>query len=609
MALMFLTRKKNRKSVQNLSHVSCTTAAAGNLNPISVVQIVAGDEVSFDPSVFVQAFPMKAPLVNGYQVCLEYFFVPDRLYNLNLNLNEAGVTEDPYSVDFPLIPFLASNSDLEQVTPVGGGNKKPVFPAPTDTARLTRFARNVVQQGSLADFLGFPVGFVPFANSTGVGASALGVMGYLDIFYYYYANQQIDSFPTAKYTKEGASSTGPNPSVTSTLTFRLDELAEFLRYVKRSESPATSLYDWYIQKLPGLQSTPEKIIGSWPWLCSRASIFQRCQRPYFLESWLRTSGVTDVAQTVSGEDGTVTINSIRQGSHIQRWLELAMGGGSRYSDYINGQFDVSRLKNTNVPVFLGADRKFLGSNVIYQTTGAGDATSPLGTFAGQASAGENFKRRRFSFGENGMFFVIASLVPDVIYYRGFDPFLFDVTLGDKYAPALDNIGFEPLQTRFLDGLPQPTIFNSSDSGARSAYLTLSDVFDKDSAVGYVPSWSKLTQVVSRAHGLLATDLRYWLLAREYGGNGASYQGFIDEQLSKLAEQASSGALPQGVYETLVDFLNSLRENVDPSPYIRSDRYNNVFADVSPNAQNFVLTFSCKMSVRREKAKVNMPSII
>lgn len=280
-----------------------------------------------------------------------------------------------------------------------------------------------------------------------------------------------------------------------------------------------------------------------------------------------------------------------------------MGGGSRYSDYINGQFDVSRLKNTNVPVFLGADRKFLGSNVIYQTTGAGDSSSPLGTFAGQASAGENFKRRRFSFGENGAFFVIASLVPDTIYYRGFDPFLFDVSLGDKYAPALDNIGFEPLQVRFLDGLPKPTIFNSSDSGARAAYLTLNDLFDSDSAVGFVPSWSKLTQVVSRAHGLLATDLRYWLLAREYGSNGAAYQNFIDGQLEGLAAQVTSGDLPQDVYETLVDFLNSLRENIDPSPYIRSDRYNNVFADISPNAQNFVLTFSCKMNVRREKAKV------
>lgn len=606
---MFLTRKKNRKSIQNLSHVSCTTAAAGNLNPISVVQIVAGDEVSFDPSVFVQAFPMKAPLVNGYQVCLEYFFVPDRLYNLSLALDEAGVVEDPYSVFFPRVPLLAAAGGLEQVTPVAGSTKKFVFPAPTDTARLTKFAKNVVQQGSLADFLGFPVGFVPFLNSSDTEVSALGVLGYLDIFYNYYANQQIDSFPTAKYTKEGASSTGPNPSVTSTLTFQLDELAEFLRYVKRSEAPSAALHQWYIEKLPGLQSTPEKIIGSWPWLCSRASIFQRCQRPYYLESWLRTSGIVQTNQTVSDDGGVVTIQSIRQGSHIQRWLELAMGGGSRYSDYINGQFDVSRLKNTNVPVFLGADRKFLGSNVIYQTTGAGDASSPLGTFAGQASAGENFKRRRFSFGENGAFFVIASLVPDTIYYRGFDPFLFDVTLGDKYAPALDNIGFEPLQTRFLEGLPRPTIFNSNDSGARSAYLTLSDVFDRHSAVGYVPSWSKLTQVVSRAHGLLATDLRYWLLAREYGGNGAACQNFLDGQLSELAAQASSGALPQDVYETIVDFLNSLRETVDPSPYIRSDRYNNVFADVSPNAQNFVLTFSCEMKVRREKAKVNMPGII
>lgn len=605
---MFLTRKKNRKSIQNLSHVSCTTAAAGNLNPISVVQIVAGDEVGFDPSVFVQAFPMKAPLVNGYQVCLEYFFVPDRLYNLSLALDEAGVTEDPCSVEFPQVPLLAAYADLDTVTPVTGSTKTPVFPASSDTARLKKFAKNVVQQGSLADFLGFPVGFVPF-QSTSAKVSALGVLGYLDIFYNYYANQQIASFPTAKYTRGVASDRGPSLSPASTVSFQLDDLAEFLRYVKRSANPGSALYTWYIQKLPSMQSTPEKIIGSWPWLCSRASIFQRCQRPYFLESWLRTSGVTNTTQYVSDDDGTVTINSIRQGSHIQRWLELAMAGGSRYSDYINGQFDVSRLKNTNVPVFLGADRKFLGSNVIYQTTGAGDPSSPLGTFAGQASAGENFKSRRFTFGENGMFFVIASLVPDTIYYRGFDPFLFDATLGDKYAPALDNIGFEPLQTRFLEGLPQPVIIDSNDSGSRLSYLTFSDVFDKDSAVGYVPSWSKLTQVVSRAHGLLATDLRYWLLAREYGGNNAEYQSFFDGLLTRLSEQASSGVLPQDDYETLVDFLNCLRRNVDPSPYIFSDRYNNVFADVSPNAQNFVLTFSCKMKVRREKAKVNMPSII
>lgn len=607
---MFLTRKKNRKSIQNLSHVSCTTAAAGNLNPVSIVQIVAGDEVSFDPSVFVQAFPMKAPLVNGYQVCLEYFFVPDRLYNLSLSLDEAGVTEDPYSVKFPTIPILHCSQILEQVTPAGGSKKYSVLPDATDTGRLEKLAKNVVQQGSLADFLGFPVGFFQADSNTTASLSALGVLGYLDIYYNYYANQQIDSFPTAKYSVEGSVSTGPNSKpVTSTTSFNLSDLEAFLRFVKRSDEPESALMNWYVQKLPGLQSSPERILGSWPWLCSRASIFQRCQRPYYLESWLRTSGVTGVAQTVSDKDGTVTINSIRQGSHIQRWLELAMGGGSRYSDYINGQFDVSRLKNTNVPVFLGADRKFLGSNVIYQTTGAGDASSPLGTFAGQASAGENFKQRRFSFGENGMFFVIASLVPDTIYYRGFDPFLFDVTLGDKYAPALDNIGFEPLQARFLDGLPRPVVFDSSASGDRRSYLGFNDYYNSDSSVGFVPSWSKLTQVVSRAHGLLATDLRYWLLARNYGSNGPAVQSYIDKQLSDLADQVTAGSLSGSAYEAIVDLLNSQCEVVNPSPYIRSDMYNNVFADVSPNAQNFVLTFSCEMKVRREKAKVNMPSII
>lgn len=104
-------------------------------------------------------------------------------------------------------------------------------------------------------------------------------------------------------------------------------------------------------------------------------------------------------------------------------------------------------------------------------------------------------------------------------------------------------------------------------------------------------------------------MRYWLLARNYGSNGPAVQSYIDKQLSDLADQVTAGSLSGSAYEAIVDLLNSQCEVVNPSPYIRSDMYNNVFADVSPNAQNFVLTFSCEMKVRREKAKVNMPSII
>lgn len=46
--------------------------------------------------------------------------------------------------------------------------------------------------------------------------------------------------------------------------------------------------------------------------------------------------------------------------------------------------------------------------------------------------------------------VMASLVPDVIYTRGLDPFLEELNLGDSYAPALDNIAMEPLMVQTLD---------------------------------------------------------------------------------------------------------------------------------------------------------------
>lgn len=62
---------------------------------------------------------------------------------------------------------------------------------------------------------------------------------------------------------------------------------------------------------------------------------------------------------------------------------MALNGG-RWSDYMNSEFDTARVKNHSTPIFLGADRQYLGSNVIYQTTGANDSSSPLGSFAGQS---------------------------------------------------------------------------------------------------------------------------------------------------------------------------------------------------------------------------------
>ena len=133
------------------------------------------------------------------------------------------------------------------------------------------------------------------------------------------------------------------------------------------------------------------------------------------------------------------------------------------------------------------------------------------------------------------------------------------------------------------------------------------------AVGYVPAWSKLMQNVSRSHGRLATTLKYWLLTREYGNNFASLQE--PELLTKIGDALTYAEehfdLTADEKESILAWLYSAEQTYSSAfePYIRSNAYNDVFADVSNTAQNFVLTFSCSMRANREKGKVNVATTL
>ena len=595
---MFLTRKRNRRSNINLSHVSPTTLAPGNLIPISHARVFAGDVLRFSPSTFVQAFPMKAPLVNGFKLCLEYFFVPDRLYNFELLVDNSGVTDKPDRVVFPQIFSPSTSPDsfslnFEQYTEGWGVDGDCPIVAP----------------GSLADYMNFPVGLYPTFQSVDSRNrfSALLVCGYLDIICKYYANQQYPKIPTALWLPN---STEDYSSVN--YVYDLYDLQDMLDRIKKSSDPASALREIVTDYTARFDRyTP----FSWDWLCSRASIFQRCLPPYYLESWLATSGYEDseIKVDLDAEGNSISFRNISAMSHVQRWMDLALGGGSRYSDYEGSQFDVSNLKHTTSPIFLGSDRQYLGSNVIYQTTGFDQADSPLGAFAGQASGGNQFRKRTFKFGETGYFMVIASLVPDVIYLHGLPPTLREKTLADVYAPALDNIAMQPLMVEELNALPPiKTVEKDSSSPYYYNFTVVGDNDRKNTAVGYVPAWSHLMQIVSRAHGRLATELKYWLLTRDYGASfGDSDVQIIKDIRTSIENGLKAGTLSYSDAEALNAFVvNSVRQLSETfTPYIRSNAYNNVFADTSDDAQNFVVTFSASMSVNREKAKVNVPNTI
>lgn len=602
---MFLTRKRNRRSNVNLSHVKATTLAPGNLVPISFTRILTGDYLSFDPSSFVQAFPMKAPLVNGFKLCLEYFFIPDRIYNVDANMDFSGVANNPDDVKFPIL-------SAGRTTRLGSDGKVLTLTASDNS--YSSFAKEVVSPGSLADYCGFPVGWfstTKVGESSAASFSMLKAAGYIDTVLEYYVAPQIERVATAAFV-QGSNSVGDYNA-----SYPLDQFRKFIRTIKTTSPVDGNTWVDAVNSQTSYSGIPR--FGSWQWYVSRASIFQRCLPPYYLESWMSTSNYSDSEITVDLEsDGnSVSFRNISAASHIQRWMDLAGAGSGRYSDYLEGQFDVSRIKNCHVPLFLGADRQFLGSKVVYQTTGAGDVDSPLGAFAGQASGGDKFRHRSYKFGENGFFMVIASLVPDVVYSRGLDPFLKELSLGDVYTPSLDNLSMEPLMVDELDAAPSVTSM-TFDRDLNNATFNLSHVLGdiKNVAVGYVPAWSRLMQNVSRSHGRLTTTLSYWLLNRDYGYRFSSNTSEQEEYyalrayIDKLPFYGDSG-MGKDLKEAFFAFLDrSLQSNTALySPYIQSNQYNNVFADISNTAQNFVLTFSCSMRANREKGKVNVATTL
>ena len=593
MALMFLTRSKNKRSNVKLSHVSPTTLAPGNLIPASFVRIVAGDKVRFNPSIFVQAFPMNAPLVNGFKICLEYFFIPDRIYNMDANLDFQGVANDPYDVKYPLLPDgsnpYLTEADLSMLTTTMG-DVASYIPAP----------------GSLADYIGFPVGSVQETDLT-PSKSALKALAYIDTVLEYYVAPNCDTIPSAYVGNYDDLLTNPQQEI----RWRISDMQNFIRLVKTSNDPANA----FINASSSYPSYAGQYkFGSWKWLCSRQSIFQRALPAYYLEAWMKTSNYTDSNVKVEAEsDGSISFRSISTGSHIQRWLDLFGAGSGRMSDALEAQFDIAQVHKSNVPLFLGADRAFLGSNVIYQTTGAGSADSPLGAFAGQAADGKSFKTRSFDFNENGYFMVMVSLVPDVIYTRGLDPMLNIKSFGDMYAPALDNIAMEPLMLQTLDFSPTLTSISTNDDSTHLIFSrsTIQSATENVS-VGFVPAWSEYMQVVSRAHGRLTTDLKYWILGRDYGdpfelGADSTFQSLI----ALIEKELQGGNItPEHVEQLTAMLYNAQRTgSVDYDPYIKANAYNDVFADTSNEAQNFVVSFSADMMANREKSKVNVATTL
>lgn len=591
--MMFLSRKRNKKSRFKLFSGNPTSAGWGSLIPTNVTRVIAGDDFSFQPGVGVQALPIVAPFMGSVCVKKEYFFIPDRIYNIDRQLNFQGVTDTPNTVYKPSIaPPIPFEIDTPSASDIDIKVSDVVTNLPVGSLGF------IVGPGSLADYMGEAPGSVV----TGV-VDLTPYIGYIDIYYNYYLNQQFDLVPTS------LAGTVSDSAMDYPYYLSVSDIENYLRTIKTTPNTSPAVRADSSASYSTNVDAAIKAVGSdaflWNFFTGRQSLFQRGFPSYYLEAWLKTSSFSDAAVDVSTSGNSVSMRNITFASRMQRYMDLAFAGGGRNSDFYEAQFDVKLNQDNTCPAFLGSDSFDMNVNTLYQTTGFEDNSSPLGSFSGQLSGGTRFRRRNYHFNDDGYFMEITSIVPRVYYPSYINPTSRQISLGQQYAPALDNIA--------MQGLKASTVFGEvvNTGGANPTYvnnaLTIPGFKVQDAKyVGYEPAWSELMTAVSKPHGRLCNDLDYWVLSRDYGRNLAhvmdtvAYGDFVSAAGSRIDELS---------LQRLTAFFKRIYVSPSSCPYILCGDFNYVFYDQRATAENFVLDNVADIVVFREKSKVNVATTL
>lgn len=591
--MMFLSRKRNKKSRFKLFSGNPTSASWGTLIPTNVTRVVAGDDFSFQPGVGVQALPIVAPFMGNVCVKKEYFFIPDRIYNVDRQLNFQGVTDAPNTVYKPSIaPPVPFDINLSS------GDSINISVSDVQTNLPMGSLGFIVGPGSLADYMGEAPGSIV----TGV-IDLTPYIGYIDIYYNYYLNQQYDLVPTS------LAGTVSDSAMEYPYFLPVFELETYLRNIKTKQNtfPATRADDSvsYSTNVEAALRAVSSEAFSWNFFTGRQSLFQRGFPSYYLEAWLKTSSFTDATVDISASGQSVSMRNITFASRMQRYMDLAFAGGGRNSDFYESQFDVKLSQDNTCPAFLGSDSFDMNVNTLYQTTGFEDSSSPLGAFSGQLSGGTRFRRRNYHFNDDGYFMEITSIVPRVYYPSYINPTSRQISLGQQYAPALDNIAMQGLKASTVFGEVQ----NVDPTAVSYANSTLSIPGFKTQSldcVGYEPAWSELMTAVSKPHGRLCNDLDYWVVSRDYGRNLSSV---MDTPAYASFIKAAGTGIDELSLQRLTAFFKRIYVSPSSCPYILCGDFNYVFYDQRATAENFVLDNVADIVVFREKSKVNIATTL
>lgn len=195
----------------------------------------------------------------------------------------------------------------------------------------------------------------------------------------------------------------------------------------------------------------------------------------------------------------ISINDFRNVNALQRWLETNIRRGYKYRDQIKSHFGIDLdYQVLDMPEFIGGVSQAVYSSQVNQTTET--ETDPLGSYAGQLSliASSNHSIKHYCH-EHGFIIGIFSVTPVPNYSQLLPKHFIKYNYLDYYFPEFGHIGMQPIDYREVCPLQA---YGVNPQNVLNTF-------------GYQRPWYDYIASVDEVHGLFRTNLRNFVLNRQF----------------------------------------------------------------------------------------------
>lgn len=215
----------------------------------------------------------------------------------------------------------------------------------------------------------------------------------------------------------------------------------------------------------------------------------------------------NIRQLVDIATSGISINDFRNVNSLQRWLEANQRRGYKYQDQIMTHYGVEvKFDDYDYPEFIGGLSRPIIVNQVNQMADTSDM--PLGSFAGQASclgdAGHSINKYC---DEHGFIFAILSISPVPVYSQLLPKHFLKSEALDYYFPEFAHIGMQPV--RYSEVSPISSHIEDRNGDYDQSWTS--------QEFGYQRAWYDYLSSVDESHGAFRSNLRNFLLNREFIG--------------------------------------------------------------------------------------------